>query len=253
MARNSIQTARRPKAATIGLFLAGTTLLAPLLVVAAPIVLDTNDISGWTQEGGQAITTSPFALNFNDASSFDTASLYMSAPDAAKGNSFDLYVSFKVGLFLQNRADTGLRFIINDGQSRSALAALTIDGAGTKGMALAKGVNFALTDNYSAFIPVNWTAPTTLHLRRHANGDAEIVEVNGIAPSTPALLPAAESVGFVRAFPTVEFGTFGVEPMAVLDVFELRAFATPVPVPAAVWLLGSGLLGLIGVARRMKK
>ena len=120
-------------------------------------------------------------------------------------------------------------------------------------MALAMGTNFPLSDNYGAFIPVNWTAPTTLHLRRHANGDAEIVEVNGIAPSTPALLPAAESVGFVRAFPTVEFGTFGFEPMAVLDVFELRAFATPVPVPAAVWLFGSGLLGLIGVARRKKK
>lgn len=29
-------------------------------------------------------------------------------------------------------------------------------------------------------------------------------------------------------------------------------FTTPVPVPAAVWLFGSGLLGLVGVARRKK-
>ena len=28
--------------------------------------------------------------------------------------------------------------------------------------------------------------------------------------------------------------------------------ASPVPVPAAVWLFGSGLLGLVGVARRRK-
>jgi hypothetical protein len=28
---------------------------------------------------------------------------------------------------------------------------------------------------------------------------------------------------------------------------------TPVPVPAAVWLFGSGLLGLVGVARHKKK
>ena len=27
---------------------------------------------------------------------------------------------------------------------------------------------------------------------------------------------------------------------------------TPVPVPAAVWLFGSGLIGLVGVARRKK-
>ena len=30
----------------------------------------------------------------------------------------------------------------------------------------------------------------------------------------------------------------------------LTATATAVPVPAAVWLFGSGLLGLVGVARR---
>ena len=30
------------------------------------------------------------------------------------------------------------------------------------------------------------------------------------------------------------------------------AQVAPVPVPAAVWLFGSGLLGLLGVARRRK-
>lgn len=34
------------------------------------------------------------------------------------------------------------------------------------------------------------------------------------------------------------------------DGFLIRQVATTVPVPAAAWLLGSGLLGLIGVARR---
>lgn len=34
--------------------------------------------------------------------------------------------------------------------------------------------------------------------------------------------------------------------------FNGQLFYSPVPVPAAVWLFGSGLLGLIGVARRKK-
>jgi hypothetical protein len=39
---------------------------------------------------------------------------------------------------------------------------------------------------------------------------------------------------------------------SVTDVasFKVQVGASPVPVPAAAWLLSSGLLGLIGVARR---
>jgi len=33
---------------------------------------------------------------------------------------------------------------------------------------------------------------------------------------------------------------------------EIRGFLAPVPVPAAAWLFGSGLLGLMGIARRKR-
>ena len=36
------------------------------------------------------------------------------------------------------------------------------------------------------------------------------------------------------------------------DISIVTAGAPPIPVPAAVWLFGSGLLGLVGVARRRK-
>ena len=35
--------------------------------------------------------------------------------------------------------------------------------------------------------------------------------------------------------------------------FNASLAAVPLPVPAAVWLFGSGLLGLVGVAHRRKK
>lgn len=35
--------------------------------------------------------------------------------------------------------------------------------------------------------------------------------------------------------------------------YSIAMLASPVPVPAAVWLLGSGLIGLVGVARRKKQ
>jgi hypothetical protein len=34
--------------------------------------------------------------------------------------------------------------------------------------------------------------------------------------------------------------------------YNIVAEAAPVPLPAAVWLLGSGLMGLIGVGRRRR-
>ena len=33
----------------------------------------------------------------------------------------------------------------------------------------------------------------------------------------------------------------------------LQDFIVPAPIPAAVWLLGSGLIGLVVIRRRMKK
>ena len=49
---------------------------------------------------------------------------------------------------------------------------------------------------------------------------------------------AAHVADFVTSDPNVTSGFFGGGKLAV------------VPVPAAVWLFGAGLLGLIGVARR---
>ncbi|MGB5426834.1 MAG: VPLPA-CTERM sorting domain-containing protein, partial [Gammaproteobacteria bacterium] len=45
-------------------------------------------------------------------------------------------------------------------------------------------------------------------------------------------------------------GTFGTS--QELSKIQILAGGSPVPVPAAVWLFGSGLLGLVGMARHKK-
>jgi hypothetical protein len=50
------------------------------------------------------------------------------------------------------------------------------------------------------------------------------------------------------------FGAVSTENNGSGIFYDNLVFAevAPVPVPAAVWLFGSGLLGLVGVARRRK-
>ncbi|SEM01166.1 VPLPA-CTERM protein sorting domain-containing protein [Syntrophus gentianae] len=55
-------------------------------------------------------------------------------------------------------------------------------------------------------------------------------------------------------------GWTGVEDITITGLWpdqgafsHVTLYGTPVPVPAAAWLLGSGMLGLLGIRRRMKK
>ncbi len=48
------------------------------------------------------------------------------------------------------------------------------------------------------------------------------------------------------------FQTGGLEPY-FMAISEIRLQGTPIPIPGAVWLLGTGLCGLVAIKRRFKK
>jgi hypothetical protein len=47
-------------------------------------------------------------------------------------------------------------------------------------------------------------------------------------------------------------GMPGIDPLSLHGNFGANIDVTPTPIPAAAWLLGSGLLGLVGIRRKQK-
>ena len=75
--------------------------------------------------------------------------------------------------------------------------------------------------------------------------------VGGVLGSTSVTAPLSGQ--FFGVASTTQIGRIEViAPGSRVELFDNIAFgaATVVPIPAAVWLFGSGLLGLIGVARK---
>ena len=82
-------------------------------------------------------------------------------------------------------------------------------------------------------------------------------QVNAVANLTGSALALDGSAVIVSASNVANWGFFLGTPYTEifsLDFSNATVVASPsaVPVPAAVWLFGSGLLGLVGVARRKK-
>lgn len=178
-----------------------------LALASGCVVLDTfHSEANFVKDGNQTVTPGN-SLVLTDGSNADHVGFFAEDPCTATGEDVDVVATFRV---VNNSTpagvDVGARFIITDGVT-SAIAASVILG-GIPGIAIAIGTDFNSPGNYAAFVPVDWLAPVNLRLRRWANGDAEIVEVNGVAPSPRAIVPAGALPGAVRATPSVGFGLF---------------------------------------------
>lgn len=196
--------------------------------VEAAVTLDPQNPTNFTRDGGQSSTPGP-ALRLTDTSSGDYIAYFINDPDSIASKDLDLFATFQVITTTPNNADLGARVVISDGVDRSAIAECVIIN-GVRGIGLLSSI--ASPSNpaaYPVFVPVDWQALTSVQLRRTADGDAEIMEINGVAPSPRALLPAALAPGRIRAFPTVEFGSGSPEAEVTIDYSAFRTQLVPEP------------------------
>ncbi len=191
-------------------WLGARNALLPAAWASPGVVLDPmNPLANFQTEGSQQFTAG-VKLRISDASPSDILNFFAADADAAAAT--DLVSTFQIASFVPAGADTGVRFVINDGLKATTAACVIINGV--RGIGLA--IDGAFTDpaTYPVFVQVDWGQLTTIRLRRTAAGDAQIVELNGVALNPPPTLVAGSVRSRTRASASIEFGCAGSRPSA---------------------------------------
>ena len=147
-----------------------------------------------------------------------------------------------------NAIDAPWAFFGNTGSSylKVAVSGSTSSGASAGGLNMSgwtvtwNGIP-AINMGGGAWQPLNCSA-SWMQCTGHTftNGNAEF--------TWDGVLGDAYTLNYAATVPAGDPSGFG----GVHYYLHLSGFVKPVPIPAAVWLLGSGLLGLVGVARRKR-
>jgi hypothetical protein len=189
----------------------------------ASTVLDPQNPANFQRDGSQGFTPGPL-LTLADQSVGDVIVFFAPDADAVAGIELDIVATFQVLSTQPNSADVGNRVAINDGtQTRAAIAACIIQN-GVNGIGLLSQGSPSDPASYPVFVPADWlAAPVTIRVRRAANGDAELVEVNGVPPTPRALLTSDKLAGFTRNFACVEFGCASPEATCTVAYSAFRS------------------------------
>lgn len=165
-------------------------------------------------------------------------------------------------------ATTGLDFAGGCPESSNGITGLCDNGgnADVDNVAAILGVDTSLVSQVFTglnvtginFLSGNWsvTDPSITHIAFKSATYFILGEVNALSGTwdntdwnlSLATCPDTICTTGPRAYTWDDFTNHGGN---IADLSNVRAFSV-VPVPAAVWLFGSGLIGLIGIARRKK-
>ena len=198
------------------------------------VTLNPADPSNFTQDGGQSFTAGA-TLTLTDSSVADFIAFFAADADANAGVEVDVVATFQVTSTVPVNADVGNRIVVNDGQSHAAIAACVIVN-GVKGIGLQGAGSISDPATYPVFVAADWqAAPVTVRLRRAANGDAELIEINGVAPSPRALLAAASLAGPTRAgFGSFEFGCGSAEAQCTVAYSAYASQTVVMPISGSI-------------------
>ena len=209
---------------------------------SASFSLTLNDV---TDASGVQVTTGWSV----DAFGSGIVDLFESGDASASGTTTVVDPAFSMsilGSILQSSTASGTA--TNGVAETFTFTDLAIDVANTSGQDLTFNFGFDIIALASASGDLASAEATVDFL-----DDLGAVDILAIASASVGIVPAADATGDASQSGFIEFtlGAGGVNAMSISGFVDSNGTAeSVVPVPAAVWLFGSGLLGLVGVARR---
>lgn len=221
-------------------------------------------VASYAGDTGLSISS---ALSLTGTTTYLTGDANLSALFAADGTGDTVVWALEGGAY--TGTDTSKNFdgpgnakflTTSTGDSTANMATETINNLVGWGSSLATAVG-SLNTNLAGKNSVEGASPSTAGVW-DLNTPTGISAWNLNGPTTGNVVGATQQLFYVTGGGNGSVGTYGTDSISTKDFagaaltsngLSITVGTAPVPLPAAVWLLGSGLLGLTGIARRKAK